>query len=256
MARLTIEAVNERLENGGDNTDFRSVKTLFFKGDRDGGHIRFLAKTPQDLWFYRVHQVSLNSASGKKYLVDVDCIGENCPMCAEALAQAQQYPPDISKARDRMYIPVKVYDKKVDNKVEAVNELQFFVRPAKWYKQELLSYFTRNGNDISAQVTEIERVGEKGSQDTSYRLYPASMDYAGNPYPNLKPLEEDIKELEFDETLIYGAPDSLVRTWTPEQMQEAIRTHSYPKGNNTPTEATANEEEVPQPRTRTSNYGF
>ena len=108
-----------------------------------------------------------------------------------------------------------------------------------------------------SNVTELERIGARGSQDTAYRAYSSNSDYDGNPYPAPKSLDEVKAELGYTDDVLCGADDSLIKTWTADQMEEAIKTGQFPRGNTTTTEQPA-QEEAPQPRNRTAqvDYGF
>lgn len=257
--RLNLEQVNQSIErqNSGNNyKDFRRIKNFSLSDDRDGAHVRFLFENATDASFFRTHVVSLNTAGGKRYTIDVDCIagnGQQCPLCREAIKYKGMYPKPVDTAKDSIYMPVVVLDKKTSAGVEKLNELQVWKRGVKFYKTDLSPHASRNGN-LFSNVTELERIGKKGSQDTAYRAYSSNSDYDGNPYPAPKSLDEAKAEVEYTDDILYGSEDSLIKSWTAEQMEEAIATGQYPR---TTTEQPA-QEEAPQPRNRTAqvDYGF
>lgn len=257
--RLNLEQVNQSIErqNSGNNfKDFRRIKNFSLSDDRDGAHVRFLFENATDASFFRTHVVSLNTAGGKRYSIDVDCIagnGQQCPLCREAIKYKGMYPKPVDTAKDSIYMPVVVLDKKTSAGVEKLNELQVWKRGVKFYKTDLSPHASRNGN-LFSNVTELERIGKKGSQDTAYRAYSSNSDYDGNPYPAPKSLDEVKAEVEYTDDILYGSDDSLIKSWTAEQMEEAIATGQYPR---TTTEQPA-QEEAPQPRNRTAqvDYGF
>lgn len=258
--RLNLEQVNQSIErqNSGNNfKDFRRIKNFSLSDDRDGAHVRFLFENATDASFFRTHVVSLNTASGKKYTIDVDCIagnGQQCPLCREAIKYKGMYPKPVDIAKDSIYMPVVVLDKKTSAGVEKLNELQVWKRGVKFYKTDLSPHASRNGN-LFSNVTELERIGKKGSQDTAYRAYSSNSDYDGNPYPAPKSLDEAKAEVEYTDDILYGSEDSLIKSWTAEQMEEAIATGQYPR---TATTEQPAQEEAPQPRNRTAqvDYGF
>ena len=260
--RLNLEQVNQSIErqnSGGNFKDFRRIKNFSLADDRDGAHVRFLFENATDASFFRTHIVTLNTAGGKRYSVDVDCIagnGQQCPLCRESIKYKGMYPKPVDSAKDSIYMPVVVLDKKTSAGVEKLNELQVWKRGVKFYKTDLSPHASRNGN-LFSNVTELERIGAKGSQDTAYRAYSSNSDYDGNPYPAPKSLDEVKAELGYTDDVLYGADDSLIKTWTADQMEEAIKTGQFPKGNATTTEQPA-QEEAPQPRNRTAqvDYGF
>lgn len=256
--RLNLEQVNQSIErqNSGGFKDFRRIKNFSLSDDRDGAHVRFLFENATDASFFRTHVVSLNTASGKRYSIDVDCIagnGQQCPLCREAIKYKGMYPKPVDTAKDSIYMPVVVLDKRTSAGVEKLNELQVWKRGVKFYKTDLSPHASRNGN-LFSNVTELERIGKRGSQDTAYRAYSSNSDYDGNPYPAPKSLDEAKAEVGYTDDILYGSEDSLIKSWTAEQMEEAIATGQYPR---TTTEQPA-QEEAPQPRNRTAqvDYGF
>ena len=256
--RLNLEQVNQSIErqNNGSFKDFRRIKNFSLSDDRDGAHVRFLFENATDASFFRTHVVSLNTAGGKRYSIDVDCIagnGQQCPLCREAIKYKGMYPKPVDTAKDSIYMPVVVLDKKTSAGVEKLNELQVWKRGVKFYKTDLSPHASRNGN-LFSNVTELERIGKRGSQDTAYRAYSSNSDYDGNPYPAPKSLDEAKAEVGYTDDILYGSEDRLIKSWTAEQMEEAIATGQYPR---TTTEQPA-QEEAPQPRTRTAqvDYGF
>lgn len=256
--RLNLEQVNQSIErqNSGNFKDFRRIKNFSLSDDRDGAHVRFLFENATDASFFRTHIVTLNTAGGKRYSIDVDCIagnGQQCPLCREAIKYKGMYPKPVDSAKDSIYMPVVVLDKKTSAGVEKLNELQVWKRGVKFYKTDLSPHASRNGN-LFSNVTELERIGKRGSQDTAYRAYSSNSDYDGNPYPAPKSLDDAKAEVGYTDDILYGSEDSLIKSWTAEQMEEAIATGQYPR---TTTEQPA-QEEAPQPRNRTAqvDYGF
>ena len=72
--RLNLEQVNQSIErqNNGSFKDFRRIKNFSLADDRDGAHVRFLFENATDASVFRTHIVTLNTAGGKRYSVDVD----------------------------------------------------------------------------------------------------------------------------------------------------------------------------------------
>ena len=185
--RLNLEQVNQSIErqnSNGNFKDFRRIKNFSLADDRDGAHVRFLFENATDASFFRTHIVTLNTAGGKRYSVDVDCIagnGQQCPLCRESIKYKGMYPKPVDSAKDSIYMPVVVLDKKTSAGVEKLNELQVWKRGVKFYKTDLSPHASRNGN-LFSNITELERIGARGSQDTAYRAYSSNSDYDGNPY--------------------------------------------------------------------------
>ena len=256
--RLNLEQVNQSIErqNNGSFKDFRRIKNFSLADDRDGAHVRFLFENATDASFFRTHIVTLNTAGGKRFSVDVDCIagnGQQCPLCRESIKYKGMYPKPVDSAKDSIYMPLLVIDKKTNAGVEKLNELQVWKRGVKFYKTDLSPHASRNGN-LFSNITELERIGARGSQDTAYRAYSSNADYDGNPYPAPKSLDEVKAELGYTDDVLYGSDDSLIKTWTADQMEEAIKSGQFPRGKTTTTE----QDETPHPRNRAAqvDYGF
>ena len=269
--RLNLAEVNEHIENmNKPRTEFKSIYSFSLKDNHDGAHVYILQNNAEESYFYRTHTVWLTSKAGKKYPVEVDCLGNDCPLCKEAMLHKGEYPTDVSFAKDNIFIPLYVIDKRDGNDTQNVGELNIWKRGSKYYSTDLAPHSARYA-PLYKEATEIERVGAKGSKETSYRLFNSNTDFAGNPIAKIDDLEVLKTIAGFTDETIYGAEDSLIKTWTKEQMIEAINTKKFPTGNNVTNEETSiSEDNIPfkestenvTPRNRTSvrraseDYGF
>lgn len=269
--RLNLAQVNEHIENmNKPHKDYKSIYSFSLKDNHDGAHVYILQNNAEESYFYHTHTVWLMSKAGKKYPVEVDCLGNDCPLCKEAMLHKGEYPTDVSFAKDNMYIPLYVIDKRDGTGTQDVGELNIWKRGVKYFSTDLAPHSARYA-PLYKSATEIERIGASGSKETSYRLYQSDTDYAGNPIEKVGDLEELKAKCEFTDETIYGAEDSLIKIWTKEQMIEAINTKKFPTGNNATNEETSiSEDDIPfkestenvTPRNRTSvrraseDYGF
>ena len=269
--RLNLAEVNEHIENmNKPRTEFKSIYSFSLKDNHDGAHAYILQEDASKSYFYRTHTVWLTSRAGKKYPVEVDCLGNDCPLCQEAMLHKGEYPTEVSFAKDNIFIPLYVIDKRDGTGTQDVGELNIWKRGSKYYSTDLAPHSARYA-PLYKEATEIERVGAKGSKETSYRLFNSNTDFAGNPIEKVGDLEELKAKCEFTDETIYGAEDSLIKIWTKEQMIEAINTKKFPTGNNVTNEETSiSEDDIPfkestenvTPRNRTSvrraseDYGF
>ena len=113
-------------------------------------------------------------------------------------------------------------------------------------------------------MVEVERNGAKGSPRTSYNLYEAKKDFdeksvtdkSSELYELATKSIDDLKDdFEVKADDICGRTDSLIRTWTAEQVEMFLENPSvYPSLGGNKEEETK-EEEV-KPRNRRSNHGF
>lgn len=239
MSRISINEANERLNNQSTGN---YINTFYLKNDKDHTIVRMLLDDVTNIEVHSVHEVKMTSKNGNEYRVQVDCHGNNCPLCKEALKHEGQKFPLVRKARDMVYIPlIRLYNK--DGNYEPTYEI--LCRSTRWYRDELAGYAARY--DISG-YTEIQKTGT--GMSTTYKLYEARKDFDGKPLSNPKPISELKEDFEIKNDDICGRKDSLIKTWNAEEFEEFLETGTYPKGNTEP------EEEEIKPRTRSSNRGF
>lgn len=239
MSRISLNEANERLNNQSTGN---YINTFYLKNDKDHTIVRMLLDDVTNIEVHSVHEVKMTSKNGNEYRVQVDCHGNNCPLCKEALQYEGQKFPLVRKARDMVYIPlIRLYNK--DGNYEPTYEI--LCRSTRWYRDELAGYAARY--DISGYV-EVEKTGT--GLKTTYKLYEARKDFDGKPFSNPQPIEKLKEDFEIKDDDICGRKDSLIKTWSSEDFEEFLETGTYPKGNTEP------EEEEIKPRTRSSNRGF
>lgn len=238
MSRLSLQDAEERLDNQQKGN---YINTFYLKNDKDHTIVQMLLDDVADIEVHSVHEVKMTSKNGNDYRVQVDCLGDNCPLCKEALKHENQKFPLVRKARDMVYIPlIRLYNE--DGQYEPVYEI--FSRSTRWYRDELAGYAARY--DINGYI-EIEKTGT--GMKTTYKLYEARKGLDGNALDKPKSIAELKEDFDVKDDDICGRKDSLIKTWNKEDFEEFLETGTYPKGN------TEEEEEV-KPRSRSSNRGF
>lgn len=243
MSRLSINEANERLSN--QNTSSNYINTFYLKNDKDHTIVRLLLEDVTQIEVHSIHEVKMTSKNGNEYRVQVDCHGNNCPLCREATKYATQKFPLVRKARDMVYIPiVRLYN--ASGKYEPTYEI--FCRSTRWYRDELAGFAARYGVD---GYVEVEKSGTGLS--TTYKLYEARKDFDGKPLDNPRSLQELKADFEVKDDDICGRRDSLIKTWSAEEFEEFLETGTYPGARKS---ADENEEEDVKPRARSSNRGF
>lgn len=268
MARLNLATVEKHIENQGKSGDYRKIPFFALNNDKDGAHVKMLMKDASDAYFYHVHRVKLLSKAGKPFYMDVECLNDGshqCPLCNEAVKYKGTMNPPVGFAKDVLYVPMYVIDRKDNGKVTQVNEFAVWTRGTKFYKDDLEPY-AMHVNSLFGGATEIMRSGARGSKETSYRLYASDSDYNGNPIDKDTDLDALKEKAGFTEDMIYGAADSKVKVWTVPQINEFISTGKYPTGNiDKPVQESDKKEDMPfydstedvKPRQRTApDYGF
>jgi len=255
--RMTLNEAQTRAEN---RSNFNFINEFFLKNDGESNIVRFLFNDPNDIEVHAVHMIRMTSKGGQSYLIQVDCLGDNCPLCKEAVNHTDEKMPLVSRARDNIYLPlIAAYD--VDGSVKP--QYKVFTRSTNYYKNTLAPFIKRN--DLNNMV-EIERAGKKGDTRVSYNLYEAKKDFdeksvtdkSSELYELATKSIDDLKsDFEVKADDICGRTDSLIRTWTAEQVEMFLENPSvYPSlGSNKEEKEETKEEEV-KPRNRRSNHGF
>lgn len=258
--RMTLDEAQTRAEN---RSNFNFINEFYLKEDGDGNIVRFLFTDPNEIEVHAVHMVRMTSKGGQSYLIQVDCHGEDCPLCKEAVHHKDEKMPLVSRVRDNIYLPlIAMYDQ--DGKFNP--SYKVFVRTTNYYKNTLAPFIKRN--DLSVP-TEIERAGKRGDTRVAYNLYEAKKDFDEKVITSkdsvcyevaTKSIDDLKADFEVQKDDICGRTDSLVRTWTAEQVEMFLENPSvYPNtdGDNAGAKDETPQEEVkPRARNRASNHGF
>lgn len=255
--RLSLEQAESRKPER--NTNFKYINEFYLKSEGESNIVRFLFDDPTNIEIHGVHIIRLTTKNGKQIPIAVDCLGDNCPLCKEAQNHTAEKFPLVSRVRDNIYMPlIAMYD----NNGEVKPSYRVFVRGINYYKDTLAPFAKRNE---LTEAVEIERTGQ--GVGTRYNLYNARKDLDGNAITDTefgvilnKSLEELKADFEVQEDDICGRADSLIRTWTAEQIEMFLADPSkYPSLNSNTeenTEEKKEEAEEVKPRRRSSNHGF
>ena len=225
MARFDINNVNEVAPKGG----WEKINWVNLKNDKDEVRVRFMAETVEDVEGFVFHDVEAISAKGVKYTKKIDCLNadgnhpEDCPFCTHAVATDGK--AGISKRKANLFLELLVEDKKTKEQ-----SIQFWQRPSKYYSD--LSSTASRYTPLCGRQFDIVRNGAKGSNGTTYNLFPIDRDVK----VSLAELRENFPKVE-----VIG---NIIQVMTPEQMMNAIAGVE-----DEPEEKT---EEVPVRRTRTA----
>lgn len=249
MARMTLEDADKRLKER-DTSSGGFVNTFYLKNDKDTNIVKFLLDDVKDIEVYSVHEVKMTSKNGVPYRVQVNCLGDGCPLCKEAQKYKDQMFPLVSRAKDNIYLPViKLYD----NDGNKNPEFAVWVRSTKFYRDSFSAVVSRYG---LKDCYEIERRGAKGEKQVAYNMFPITngKDNKGDDIPFAGIDVEKLKE-DFDvtDTTICGARNSLIRSWSAEDFAEFLETGSYPKGSSS---SSSEDDGEVVPRSRSSKHGF
>lgn len=224
----------------GQNTEFKNLNNFFLK-DKEKAIIQLLVNDVSEIPVVRTHLVQLYSKQGRPYFVEVSCLGDGCPFCEAKANDVDNQNNAVSFAHDRLIIPLVVLER--NNKPEMTYAL--FTRSVNFYTNSISPYGARF--DLGSAI-EVSRSGQGTS--TTYTLFPP---VDPSKYDTGKTLEELKADLGVSDDDAVGRLDSIVKTWTAEQMDFYLNT----KQNPTKANMAAKKEEAPQQVTRRSNHhGF
>ena len=149
-----------------DNYGAQKSNYFSLKDDGDTAKIRFLFNDINDIEGVAVHEVQVGDKT-----MDVECLRaynepvDNCPLCAAGYKQ-----------NAKLFIPV--YD--IESK-----ESKIWTRGRTFFNK--LSSLCSRYNPLVATPFEVERVGKKGDQSTTYETYPMQSDNSKvTDFPEIK----------------------------------------------------------------------
>lgn len=226
----------------GFSTEFKNVPIFTLK-DKETATVKLLFDSVDELPVIRSHMVQLYAKSGKPYYAEVNCTKDEgtCAFCDFKSADVNNENNFVTFAHDRLVIPLAVLER--NGKSELTYAL--FLRSVNFYTNVLSPYLSRFpiGDPI-----DITRNGTGTS--TTYSLFPT---VDPSKYDLGKTVEELKADLSVEPEDVLGRYDSLIKTWTAEQMDFYLNT----KQNPTKANMSAKKEEAPQQVTRRSNHhGF
>lgn len=167
MAKISWDSINQTPSATTSNNDTKESRFLKLADNGDKAHVRFLINKLEDIEIYTTHRAHIKTSQGKEWDTTVECLrssGEQpvdaCPFCESGL-----------KPKTELYM--QLYD--VDT-----NSLKIWTRPTS-FAERLRAAFNAvgsmgNGAPICAAVFEITRIGERGSKQTEYTIYPIKID--------------------------------------------------------------------------------
>ena len=167
MARISWDSIDQTPSATNGNNDTKESKFLKLTDNGSKAHVRFLINKLEDIEIYTTHRAHVKTAQGKEWDSTVECLRSSgdqpvdaCPFCESGL-----------KPKTELYM--QLYD--VDS-----NSLKIWTRPTS-FAERLRAAFSAvtamgNGAPICSAVFEITRIGERGSKQTEYTIYPIKID--------------------------------------------------------------------------------
>lgn len=174
---------------------YGAQKSNYFslKDDGDTAKVRFLYNDINDIEGVAVHEIEVGDIK-----MDVECLRkyndpvDKCPLCAAGIKQSA-----------KLFVPV--YD-------ETSKESKIWTRGRTFFNK--LSSLCSRYNPLVSTPFEIERVGAKGSRDTTYETYPGQTD---------KAKIEDFPEVKAEGTCF--------QVKTVEELDYYLQTGNFPESN-------------------------
>ena len=162
--------------------------------------------------------VQLYSKSGKAYYAEVNCKQDegSCVFCEFKSRDVDNQNSFVTFAHDRIVIPLLV----LERNGESMMSYELFVRSINFYTNSLSPYLARFS---VKEAVDITRNGTGVS--TTYSLFPTT---DPSKYDLGKTVEELKADLGVDTTDILGRYDSLIKSWSDEQMEFYLNTRQNP----------------------------
>lgn len=236
----TAKAISE-----GTGTNFKNLNNFYLK-DKQKAIIQLLLEDVSEVPVVRTHMVQLYSKKGTPYYVEVSCRADegDCPFCELKNNDKDEDYANISFAHDRIIIPLVVLEKDGESKLS----YELFTRSVNFYTNNISPYASRFN---VFEPIEITRSGSGVS--TNYTMFPP---VDPDKYKLDKTLEELKADLGVQDTDVIGRVDSIVKTWTVEQMDFYINIRQNPTKANMQGGNKKEEETQPITRRSANHHGF
>lgn len=198
--RIQLNTMEEHLDNQQNVMNRTFAHQFFIPRGVNAKRVKILMDKISDVMAFRTHTVTRTSKNGKQYFQEINCLGDNCPLCQHA--NQTQGKQNVSYAHDRIVIPLIDFDY-VDKDGNKTPVMSYWVRSSNFYRTVLATFTSRFANLFDGYVD----VTKSGSgTGTTYALFPS------NNTDNLPPIksndeylkdfdvnmDEDLKTIIFD----------------------------------------------------------
>lgn len=220
--RISLSDAVKRAETAekranGQGGDFKNLNNFFLR-DKETAVVKFLFNDVSEIPVVRTHMAQLYSKAGKPYYVEVSCKSDegHCPLCEAKQNDVDNTNNAVSFAHDRLIIPLVVLERNGEKEMT----YSLFTRSINFYTNNLSPFAARF--DIHGAI-EISRSGSGTS--TVYNMYPAMKP---EEYEINKSMDELKADLDVADDDAVGRVDSIVKTWSTEQMDFYLNTKQNP----------------------------
>ena len=177
---MSVKLTGESMQSSSNSYTYGFFK---LKNNHDKAIVRFLHEDYDDFSRRPVHFVKVPT---QKYSVSINCLRadnepeSNCPFCNPNIPTEK-----VSKRSKRIYIEFLVYQI-LDKNNKVIEDFMKAPKRMVWerdrrYDDKIFSLSSRC-NPLHKTVFQVERLGDAGSTDTSYEIYPIAVDESLFPY--------------------------------------------------------------------------
>ena len=177
---MSIKLTGESMQKQDNDYTYGFFK---LKDNHDKAIVRFMHQDYEDFSRRPVHFVKVPDQT---YSVSINCLRadnapeSDCPFCSQNIPTEK-----VSKRSKRIYIEFLVYQI-LDRNGKVIEDFMDSPKRMVWEKDrrfddKIFSLSSRY-NPLCGTVFQVERLGERGSKDTSYDIYPIAVDENLFPY--------------------------------------------------------------------------
>ena len=244
MARINLAEMLNHEKETQENRGRKFARNFYFKKNgRNNALVKFLLNSTDEVPVYTTHTIQKISKNGKRFFQEVDCMGEDCPLCKYAINNPNS---TVSFKHDKVVIPLVNFTA-IDKDGNVAPAVEYWTRSAGFYSSTILPFAERF--DFGGYI-EVQKNGS--GKQTTYTLYPVSGKFEGRPLEPVKSVDEYIKIYNTD---IESDLKSIVQSLSDNELSAIIgggTGDKVPFGVDTNTSASANNE-VP---VRRNTHGF
>lgn len=245
MARINLTEMLNHEKETQENRGRKFARNFYFKKNgRNNALVKFLLNSTEDIPVFTTHTVQKISKSGKRFFQEVDCMGEDCPLCNYAINNPNG---TVSFRHDKIVIPLVNFTA-VDKDGNVAPAVEYWTRSAGFFSSTILPFAERFN---FGGYIEIQKNGS--GKQTTYTLYPVEDKFEGRPLEPVKSVDEYIKIYNTD---IESDLKSIVQSLSDNELSAIIgggAGDEMPFGVETNASANTNTNEVP---VRRNTHGF
>ena len=211
MARINLAEMLNREKETQENRGRRFARNFYFKkGGRNNALVKFLVSNTEDIPVFTTHTIQKISKNGKRFFQEVNCLGEDCPLCHYAVNNPNG---TVSFYHDKMVIPLINFTA-LDKDGNVAPAVEYWTRSAGFFSTVIMPFAERFN---FYGYVEIQKNGS--GKQTTYTLYPVEDKFEGRPLEPVKTFEEYINIYSVD---IESDLKSIVQTLSDSEIAAIV----------------------------------